>query len=61
MFAKTEHGIVPVRIAGIINVRNYSMELSSTESKIRKCDLELQKPKNEANQVLFDTINRMPF
>ena len=48
MFAKTEHSVVPIRIAGIINVRNYSMELSSTEAKIRKCDLELQKLKNEA-------------
>lgn len=52
MFAKTEHSVVPVRIAGIINVRNYSMELSNTEAKTRKCDLELQKLKNEADQVL---------
>ena len=60
MFANTEHSVVPVRIAGIINVRNYSMELSSTEAKTRKCDQELQKLKDEADQVLFDTINRTP-
>lgn len=48
MFAKTEHSVVPVRIAGIMNVRNYSMELSSAEAKIRQCDLDLRKLKNEA-------------
>lgn len=60
MFAKTEHSLVPVRVASIINVRNYSMELTSIEAKIRNCDLELQNLKHEAEQVLFDTINQMP-
>lgn len=61
MFAKPVHNsLAPVRIAGIINVRNYSMELTSIEAKIRKCDLELQNLKNEADQVLFDIINQPP-
>ncbi len=56
MCCRTEHSIIPLKIADIMNIHNYGMELSSTEAKIRKCDLELQKLKNETDQVFFDTI-----
>lgn len=51
MCSKTEHSIMPLKIAGIMNVHNYGMELTGIEAKIRRCDQELRRIKWEADQL----------
>lgn len=56
MCGKTERSIMPLKVAGIINVHNYSTELAGAETKITRCDRELQRLKTEADQLLQDII-----
>ena len=58
MCSKTEHNIMPLKIAGIMNVHNYGMELTGIEAKIRRCDQELRRIKMEADQLFQDTIDQ---
>ncbi|MDE6750544.1 MAG: hypothetical protein K2K21_16015 [Lachnospiraceae bacterium] len=60
MCSKTEHSIMPLKIADIMNVHNYGMELTDIEVKIRRCDQELRRIKMEADHLFLDTIDQPP-
>lgn len=60
MCCKTEHSIIPLKIAGIMNIHNYGMELTGIEAKIRRCDQEMRRIKMEADQLFQDTIDQPP-
>lgn len=60
MCSKSEHSIIPLRIAGIMNIHNYGMELADIETRLRRGDQEMRRIKMEADQLFPDTIDQPP-
>ena len=60
MCCRTEHSIIPLKIASFMNVHNYGMELTDIETRLRRGDQEMRRLKMEADQLFRDTIDQPP-